>query len=60
MSLYKERLMNRSTTVACGSVELASLLSLRRSARRTLRSAVAKSPIAGPARAVVRWAKGSK
>jgi CelD/BcsL family acetyltransferase involved in cellulose biosynthesis len=57
ISLYKERLMNGSAAVASGSVELASLLALRRRAKRTLRAAIARSPLAGPARTVTRWTR---
>jgi len=58
MSLYKERLMNNYTMVAVGSVELPSLRSFRRTARRRLHVAVAASPLAGPVRTLVRWARG--
>ena len=57
-SFYKERLMSRAVMVAAGSIELPSLLSLRRAARRKLRSAVVNSPLAAPARRLVRWARG--
>ena len=58
MSLYKERLMNASVTLASGSVELPSLRSLRRAAQRKLRALVVSTPLAGPARRFVHWARG--
>jgi CelD/BcsL family acetyltransferase involved in cellulose biosynthesis len=55
---YKRRLMNASTMVAAGSVELLSMRALKRAAARGLRSAVVRSPLAGPARRLARWARG--
>jgi CelD/BcsL family acetyltransferase involved in cellulose biosynthesis len=54
MSLYKERLMNASIPLACGSVELRSWLSFRRGAQRKLRTLVRKSPLGEPLRRVMR------
>lgn len=50
MSLYKERLSNASVPLASGSVELPSLLSFQRSAKRKLRSLVVNSPLERPIR----------
>jgi hypothetical protein len=47
--------MNASVTLATGSVEVPSLLSLQRAARRKLKSLVAATPLAGTARRLVRW-----
>jgi CelD/BcsL family acetyltransferase involved in cellulose biosynthesis len=58
MMLYKQRLMNSSVDVACGSIELPSWLAFRRSARRRFRALVSGSPLAGPARRAVRWIRG--
>jgi CelD/BcsL family acetyltransferase involved in cellulose biosynthesis len=55
---YKKRLMNGSIPVAGGSVELPSWLSFRRSLNRNLRALVTESPLAGPARRIVRFARG--
>jgi CelD/BcsL family acetyltransferase involved in cellulose biosynthesis len=52
MSLYKERLMNTSISLAAGSVELPSVLSLRRSVRRRARGLIINSPLASVARRV--------
>jgi CelD/BcsL family acetyltransferase involved in cellulose biosynthesis len=50
MSLYKQRLMNASVSLAHGSVELPSWRSIRRHTRRRLRSLLANSPLGGPVR----------
>jgi CelD/BcsL family acetyltransferase involved in cellulose biosynthesis len=50
MSLYKERLMNTSVSLAHGSVELPSWRSIRRHARRKLRSLLTNSRLGKPAR----------
>ncbi len=57
LSLYKERLMSNAVELAAGSVELPSLRSFRRAARRKLHATVAASPLAGPARQLVRWGR---
>jgi CelD/BcsL family acetyltransferase involved in cellulose biosynthesis len=56
---YKQRLMNGSIAVACGSVELPSWLSFQRSANRKFRALVTNSPLAGPTRRIVHWARGN-
>ena len=53
MSLYKERLMNASTPLAAGSVELPSWLSFRRGVERKMRTLLRKSPLGEPLRRVV-------
>jgi CelD/BcsL family acetyltransferase involved in cellulose biosynthesis len=60
LCLYKKRLMNAAVTVASGSIERPSLVSLNRSARRAMRTVVLNSPIAGPARQLVRWFRGRR
>ena len=50
MSLYKQRLMSDSVTLAGGSVELPSWHSLRRNARRALRALWERLPLGGPVR----------
>jgi CelD/BcsL family acetyltransferase involved in cellulose biosynthesis len=50
LSLYKRRLMNVSVPLASGSVELPSWRSLRRHARRNLRSLLQNSPLGEPVR----------
>jgi len=57
-SAYKERFMTGSVAMATGSVELLSLLSLGRAARRRLKAFVASSPLAPPARRLVRRMRG--
>lgn len=59
LCLYKERLMSQAVKLAVGSVVRPSLLALRRAARRRLHATVAASPLAGPARRLVRWARGT-
>jgi hypothetical protein len=59
MCLYKERLMSAAVPLASGSIELPSWLSLNRTARRAMRTAVLNSPIAGPSRRLVRWVRGA-
>jgi len=58
MGLYKERLMSGAVTVASGSVELPSLLALRRGARRKLRALALSSPLAGAAKRLLRRTRG--
>jgi len=58
ISLYKDRLMNASVSVAEGSVERFSGLWLRRAARRKLRSLVAGTVLAGPMRRLLQRARG--
>jgi CelD/BcsL family acetyltransferase involved in cellulose biosynthesis len=55
MSLYKERLMNSTVTLAVGSVEMPSLGSFCRAVNRKLRTAVKNSPFGNPARRLARW-----
>ena len=50
--------MNGGVVAAMGSVDLP-LLSPPRCARWNLPMAVAKSPLAAPARRLMRWARGS-
>jgi CelD/BcsL family acetyltransferase involved in cellulose biosynthesis len=50
MSLYKKRLMNASIPLAHGSVELPSWRSIRRHARRKLRSLLMNSRVSKPVR----------
>jgi CelD/BcsL family acetyltransferase involved in cellulose biosynthesis len=57
-SVYKMRLMSRAIMVAYGSVDCR--ISHRIAQRaRSLRVAIVKSPLAGPARRLVQWARGS-
>lgn len=60
MSLYKERLMNDSVTVASGSVILPSWLSFRRAMWQTMRAVVVKTPFVGPGRALVSGWRASR
>jgi CelD/BcsL family acetyltransferase involved in cellulose biosynthesis len=57
MSLYKERFMNARALLSYGSVEVPSLLKLRRSVGRYVwtvaRRAILNSPIEGPARRLI-------
>jgi len=57
MSLYKERLMNARAMLSCGSVEIPSLLMLKRTFGRLIwamgRRAVLNSPMEAPARKIV-------
>jgi CelD/BcsL family acetyltransferase involved in cellulose biosynthesis len=59
LSQYKQRLMSGAVSVATGSVELPSLLSLRRAAHRNLRRIAANSPLGGPARQIMRRLRGA-
>jgi CelD/BcsL family acetyltransferase involved in cellulose biosynthesis len=54
---HKKRLMNASIPVGSGSVEVPSWLSFRRSINRKLRSLVKASPMVGPIRRIVRFAR---
>jgi len=54
MSMYKQRLMNSSVSVAVGSVETASWLRCQRATGRFFRKCLVRSGLATPVRAVLR------
>jgi CelD/BcsL family acetyltransferase involved in cellulose biosynthesis len=56
---YKKRLMTDSVPLACGSVEVPSWLSFRRNVNRKLRAVATASPLAGPARRMVRLVRSA-
>src|SRR5262249_19546337 len=58
MGLYKARLMNASTLLASGRLELPSWRAFYGVASRTLRHRLLDSSLGPPARMVVRWLKG--
>ena len=58
MDSSKARLMNASTLLASGRLELPSLRSRYGVASRSLRHRLRESPLGPPARAVVRWLQG--
>jgi CelD/BcsL family acetyltransferase involved in cellulose biosynthesis len=58
MSLYKKRLMNASVLLASGSVERRSVLALRRTAERKLRSLLANLALPEPVREVLSSLRG--
>ncbi len=60
LSAYKERLMNESVTLWAGSVELPSWFSFKRRARRKIRSCLAGSSLATPARRLVGWVRNRR
>jgi CelD/BcsL family acetyltransferase involved in cellulose biosynthesis len=59
MDPSKARLMNASTLLASGRLELPSLRSFYGVASRALRHRLRESPLGPPARAVMRWLQGS-
>ena len=60
MNPYKERLMNSSSLLASGRIELPSWKSFYARSSRTVRSRLRSSPIGPPARAVLHWLRGQK
>jgi CelD/BcsL family acetyltransferase involved in cellulose biosynthesis len=58
MDSSKARLMNASTLLASGRLELPSWRSFYGSASRALRHRLRESPLGRPARAIVRWLQG--
>jgi CelD/BcsL family acetyltransferase involved in cellulose biosynthesis len=60
MNPYKERLMNSSSLLASGRIELPSWKSFYARSSRAVRSRLRSSPIGPPARAVLHWLRGQK
>jgi CelD/BcsL family acetyltransferase involved in cellulose biosynthesis len=60
MNPYKERLMNSSSLLATGRLELPSWKSFYARSSRAVRSRLRSSPIGPPARAVLHWLYGRK